>query len=419
MPVGNNNAILAAQIEKVQPNDLEELYALDSVLWGKIKARPKDTVSTRPERVVFNVYPGGKSRQVTLDGDDLGRGGAPQFAYGTIAPYAFLNAFEWTELSKIATDNREKAVVDYFQKVLKTQSEIGGFVLDSLLAVGDGANTLGTVVSYDSTNHIIYVDNAARFYAGQDVDYYATGVGTAFTETITILGVDPVLKALYLSANPATNPVANGVLLLNQSSGTANSGLAGVTAYNTTSTTGNYMTGVSRSTYPGAFNTPYVDAGTTALSPANARLLLSRLKLASGVKSKPSGTTFAHMGLDQRTAWENAGIVVTQLIQSGNATARDMLAPSQVETIAGIPILTNNKAVPGRIDLLDFSTWYRTEVSPLDFYEVNGNRIFALYGASGAPASSQWSAMYWMGNVVCDNPRKNAMIINLTIPTGF
>lgn len=419
MPVGNNNAILAAQLEKVNGSDLEELYALDSVLWKEIKAQSKDTVSTRPERVVFDVYPGGKSRQVTLDGDDLGRGGAPQFAFGTVAPFAFANAFEWTELAKIATDSREKAVVDYMTKVLKTQAAIGAFNLDSLISVGDGANTLGTVVSYDNVNFIIFVDNAARFYAGMDVDYYAGGVGTAKTETITILGVDNTNKALYLSANPPTLPVATGALLENQSAGTANSGLAGILAYQSAATTGNYMTGVSRTTFPGAFTTPNVNAGSVALTPALARLLLAQLKLASGVDTKPGSGVKAHLGLDQRTAWENTGIVVTQLIQAGNATSRDMLPAQQIETIGGIEMLTNLKAIPGRIDLLDFNTWYRTEVQPLDFYQVGSQRVFQIYGASGAPASSQWSAMIWMGNVVCKNPRRNAFINGLLIPSGY
>jgi hypothetical protein len=194
--------------------------------------------------------------------------------------------------------------------------------------------------------------------------------------------------------------------------------LNGILAYQSSATTGTYI-GVNRATYPGAFTTPNVNAGTVALTPQLARLLLAQLKLARGVDSKPGDMVRAHMGLDQRAAWENTGIVVTQLIQSGDATARDMLSKEQVDMIGGIEIITNLKAIPGRIDLLDFSTWYRTEVQPLDFYEVEGRKIFQLYGTSGAPAASQWSAQIWMGNVVCDNTRRNAFMYNLVVPTGY
>lgn len=419
MPVGNNATTLALQLEKVHSEDLDDLFALDSVFWKNIKARPKDTVSTRPERVPFKVYPGGKARQVTLDGDDLGRGGAPQLTFGTIAPVAFDWALEWTKLAEIATDDREKAVENYLTDILKEHARVAANNIDSLLSYGDGSNTLGTVTAYDSTNHIITVDNAARFYAGQDVDYYAGGLGTGLTETITILATDNN-HSLYLSANPTTNPVANGILLENQSSGTANTGLNGILAYQTSLTnTGTYL-GVARSSFPVAFTTPNVAAGSVALSPALARLLLNQLKLARGVNVKASDSAKFHCGLDQAAAWENAGITVTQILQTGDTTGHDMLSKEQVSTVAGIPLLTNLKAIQGRMDLIDFSTWYRTEVQALDFYEVEGKgRVFPIYGASGGLASSFISYMIWMGNIVCANPRKNAFISGLTIPTGY
>lgn len=418
MPVGSNSSILAAQLEKVHSPDLEDLFELDSVFWKYIKARPKDVVSTRPERIVYKVYPGGKSRVVNLDGGDMGRGGAPVYAFGNIAPVSFDWIMEWTKLAQIATDSREKAVVDYMADILSTHAKVAAFNIDSLLSYGDGANTLGVVTSYDNANFIIYVDNSARFYAGQDIDIYNGGLGTTVTTTVTILGTDNTQKALYLSAAASTAPTANALILENNSAGTANSGLNGILAYQAARTTGTY-TGVNVATYPGAFSTPTVNAGNNTLTPQIARLLLAQLKLARGIATKPGANVKFHLGLDQQTAWENTGIVVTQNIQAGNATARDMLAPEQIQTIGGIEMLVNLKAIPGRIDLLDFSTWYRTEVQPLDFYEVDGRKVHPIYGASGGLAASFVSYMIWMGNVVCDNPRANAYINGLTIPSGY
>lgn len=418
MPVGNNSAILAAQLEKLHSPDLEEMFQLDSVFWKYIKARPKDTVSTRPERIVYKVYPGGKSRVVNLDGGDMGRGGAPQYTFGNIAPVSFDWIMEWTKLAEIGSDSREKAVVDYMAEILKDHTRIAAFNIDSLLSYGDGANTLGTVTSYDATNFIIVVDNAARFYAGQDIDVYNGGLGTSLTVTLTILGVDNTNKSLYLAADASTHPTANALILENNSAGTANSGLNGILAYQAARTSGTY-TGVNVASFPGAFSTPTVNAGSVALTPQIARLLLAQLKLARGVNTKPGAQVRMHLGLDQQAAWENTGIVITENMQTGGSTARDMLAPEMVQTIGGIPMLVNLKAIPGRIDLIDFETWYRTEVQPLDFYEVDGKRVFWPMGTSGGIAASMISYMYWMGNVVNDNPRANAFISALSVPAGY
>jgi hypothetical protein len=417
MAIGNNAAILAAELEKVHSADLEKLFQFDSVFWSLIKARPKDTVSVRPERIVYKVSNGAKSRAVNLEAGDMGRGGAPQYVFGSVAPVSYDWIIEWTKLADIATDNRQKAVVDYMSEILASHSETAAFNLDSLLSYGDGSNTLGIVTSYDNTNFIVYVDNATRFYVNQDVDLYSA-LGTASLTTFTITGIDPNAKALYLAGAPGSAPVANYLLLENNSAGTAASGLNGILAYQVNSATG-YYTGVSRAANPGVFSTPTVNAGGATLTPALARLLLNQLKIARGVTTKMGNNVKLHTGLDQQAAWENTGINVTQNIQGANATARDMLAPDQVATLAGIPFLVNLKAIPGRIDLLDFSTYYRTEVQPLDMYSVGGQKVFWPMGASGGIVAAQMSYMIWMGNVVCENPRANAFISNLAVPSGY
>lgn len=418
MAVGNNASVLAGQLEKVHSSDIEDLFQLDSVLWKYFKARPKDEVSTRPERIPYEVGIGIKSRASSFDGQDLGRGGAPDYTYGNVAPVSFSWNLEWTKLADVATDNREKAVFNYMTERLKKHSAAAAFNIDSLISYGDGSNTLGVVTSYDNVNYIIYVDNAARFYRGQDVDGYNSGLGTTLTAVYTLSGVDARAKALYLGAAPSVAPTAGALLLENNSPGTANSGLNGILAYQSALTTGTY-TGVSRAAYPGSFTTPNVNAGNATLTPQIARLMLAQLKLARGTATTPGNNVKLHMGLDQQTAWENTGINVTQNIQGGNATARDMLAPEAVSTMGGIPIIVNIKAIPGRIDLLDFDTWYRIETAPLDFYEVGTNRVFPIYGASGGIASAMISYMMWIGNIVCSNTLRNAFISGLAIPTSY
>ena len=418
MPVANAAAIIAAEIEKVHSADLEELFQFDAIMWPLIKARPKDTVSLRPERVEFKISKGTKSRAVNLDGGDMGRGAAAQRIFGNIAPVSFDWILEWTELFDIASNSTEKAVVEGVKSILGDNTETAAFNVDSLVSFSQGANELGTVTSYDNVNFIIYVDNAERFYVNQDIDIYNGGVGTAISSTVTITAIEPLTGAVYIAANPTTIPAANATILENNSPGTTGSGVMGYLGYQVNSATGYYL-GISRAAYPGLFSTPAVNAANNTLTPAMARLLINQLRIARGVKAKPGSMVKLVMNYDQQAAWENTGINVTQNIQSGDATGRDMLAAEQVETIAGLPILLNPKAPPGRIDLIDFSTYYRTEVQPLDIYSVGNVRLFWPMGASGGIASSKISYMYWMGNVVCENPRKNAYMYNLVSPAGY
>lgn len=420
MPIGNNAAILAGQLEKVSSRDLNDMVALDSVFWNLIKVRPKDVVSTRPERIVYKVGRGIKSRATGLDGQDLGRGGAPQFAYGNVPPVSFDWAAEWTHLSDIASDNREKAVFDYMSVVMKDLAKAPAFNLDSLMSYGDGSNTLCTVTSYDAGNLIIYVDNAARVEAGQDLDLYNGGLGTTMTSVVTVKGTVNGSKAIYLTSAPSTAPTVGALLLENNSPGTTGSGINGILAYIANRTGGTY-TGVPIASYPGFFQTPNVNAGGATLTPQIARLLLAQIQLAKGVKAtQQNGNIKFHMNLDQATAWENTGLSVTTQFQSGtSAIARDTLAAKQITTIGGIEIIRNIKAIQGRIDLIDFDTWHRTEVAELDLYRVGNTSMFPVYGASGGLTTSQISYMIWMGNFVCDEPTANAFISNLAIPPGY
>lgn len=416
MAAANNASTLGEQLEKVRP-DLQTLFQLDPTLFTRIMARPSDTVSTRPERIPFEALSGGKSRALNLDGGDMGRGGGPQIAVGTLSPVYFGFALEWTKLAEIATNSKEKAIASYAKQILKNGMAQFKSNLDSLISYGDGANTLGTVTAWDGTNFIATVDNANRFYDGQDIDNW-TAIGGTNRGTLTILSVDANNKQIYFSGSPALGTAANDLLLENGSSGAANSGVNGISSLQVNSNVGTYM-GVTRSNYPGKFSTPTVSAGGATLSPAIARLLLNQLKIAMGADITATDDYIFYMGLDQQAAWENTGIVVTQNIQNGDATARDMLAKKQITTIGGIEIVPSLKAIPGRVDLLAMKHFFRTEIQPIDYYEAGGQTVFPPYAASGGIAAAYMTYLIWGGNIGSNNPRAGAFISNLAIPSGY
>ena len=412
-----NAQSLGVQIEKIRGNTLQKMWLLEQTLWDRLSGTDKDIVSSRPERIPLAILSGGKARVWNPDGGDMGRGSGPTLGFGNLAPVYQNYNMEWTTLSNIATNSREKATTDYLDFTLTNGMEQFKSNLDSLLSWGDATNTLGTITSFTSGTQVVYVDNANRFYDGQDVDY-TTAIGTTPTATVTINTVDAPNKAVYLTAT-TTALATGGLLLQNNSSGLANSGLAGPLAYNVNGNSGTFL-GITKATYPGKFSTPYVNAANNTITPAMGRLLLNQMKIAMGSDNAPGAGYFFHMGYDQQAAWENTGLNVTQITQTGPAaTGRDQLPATQVATIGGVEIVANPKAIAGRIDLLASKYWFRQEIQPLDFFELDGKTVFPIYGTSGAPAALGWSSLVWGGNFGCTQPRRQAYMANLSVPSGY
>ena len=429
MPIGNAVAEVAAELEKVR-HKLPKMFALSQTFINLVRARTEtDKVSYRPERIPFQVSGGVKARSgQLLDGQDLGRGGGPQLVYGSLAPVEFDWIIEWTKHAEIATDSTEKSVVDYAKLILKEHMAAANHDLDSVSIFGDSANTVGIVTPnvnvtgspfyVAGTPAILYVDNANRFRQGADYDLYNGGPGTAITETITVTGIDYGNNALYVATSPATAPTSGAYLFINNSTAVVGSGLNGIQSLNQTSSGGTFM-GITKSANPGSFQTSAINAQGATLTPQLARLLLNTLIINAGMDEVDKADYRFLSGLGQKAVWESTGIAQTQVIQPGNAVAHDMLPGQQIDTIGGIKLIASKKYIPGRIDLVDMTTWFMSEVQELDFYSIGAAEMFPVYGASGGIASAMLKYMIWVGNIGCDNPKRNAVLYNLAPATGF
>src|SRR5512146_89330 len=198
MPVGNWAADVALQHEKVRP-DLELMYQQDFTLFGKIKARGDiEVVSGRPTRVPMELLAGGKGRVFNPDGGNLGRGSAPQTDLYTLVPIYIETAGEYTKKAEIDTNSKEKAIENYVNLVNKRLMTQHNVLIESMLAYGDGANTLDTATG-NGSGATVTVNNANQFYDNQDIDVYAS-VGGAFRGTFTIQSVDAPNKTLYFTS---------------------------------------------------------------------------------------------------------------------------------------------------------------------------------------------------------------------------
>lgn len=424
-PAGNNAAAISFELERVRPK-LPELFAVDDTLFNLILARTKrDEVSFRPERIPFQVSNGVAGQVVSLDGGDMGVGGGPQTTYGSLSPVQFDWIIQWTKQAEIGTDSSEKATKKYAQLILRSHMKAAQNDLGALIAYGDGANTVGvataaSALSGDGVNYAVAVDNATRFRQGAQYDYYNSGVGGGKSGTFLVTGIDYVNKLLYLGTSAPSPTVSSGaaILFLN-SAGTAGSGINGFTALQSYSTTGSYM-GVTKTSFPGNFVTPSVNAGAAALTPQVARLILNYLYIVSNIEDGDMSDYLFHTGVDQAAAWENVGSVITQIIQSGQqAESRDQLANNMPQTIGGIKLRKSRQALPGRIDLLDLGTWFVAQVQELDYYSAGGQEVFWPYGPSGGINAAYLKYLIWVGNVGCDNPKRNGVIYNLTVPSGY
>jgi hypothetical protein len=429
MPVGNAAAEVAAELERVRPN-LPKLFAVENTFFNIVNAKAQhEKRSFRPDRIPFQVSSGSKGRTVNVDGGDMGRGGGPQLVYGSLGVTQKDWIIEWTKQAEVATDSREKSTVDYAKLILRGHMKDAQHDLDSLIMFGDSADTVGIVTPntnvsgspfYDSTNLIVYVDNATRFRQGADYDLYNGGPGTTITTTVTIKGIDYAKKALYLTATPSTAPTSGAYLIFNNSTGVLGSGINGMLSLLPTSNPTTYM-GVNTAANPGNFVTPAVNAGGTTLTPQLARLLLNTLIISAQIDPQDDKSQYMFVtDIAQKAAWENTGISVTQMQSTtGNVGARDTLPAEMVDTIGGIRLMASRKGVPGRVNLIDLSTWFVSEVQPLDYYSAGSVETFWPMGASGGIAAAFLKYLFWIGNIGCDNPKNNGVLYGLANPNQY
>src|SRR6266568_3197328 len=91
----------------------------------------------------------------------------------------------------------------------------------------------------------------------------------------------------------------------------------------------------------------------------------------------------------------------------------------QNNAISGIPIKSSVNADQTRVDFLDLSHWGRAVLKDIDFYEVNGNTVFPIYGASGGLAASYIFYFDTAFQVWDHSPRTGAFVDTHAQPSGY
>ena len=418
MPAQANANVLALQLEKVR-DKVPLLYERDDILLTMIQQRGDiERVSSRNMRLPLQLVPGGKAGSYNADGGDLGRGSGSQYDVAQVSPIFFRFAVEMTKLAQYATTGRERAVEDNAKReVVNGMRQFRSF-LDKLMQTA-GNGVLGTVGSFATTTWTMSTPpGAALVYPGQTIQVYDPTL-TTNRGTANVVSADPIsgTQTIVVDGNP-TGLTAGDVIVHDGLSGASPVSLFGIKYHQNNATTGTWLN-LNRATYPVQLATPRVNAGNAALTPAAVRLAINKVRKALGINHLSK--LIAYMAVEQEHAWENLGITVSQVIKEGGSqggTDLDLLFTGR-KTMSGVPIKSSVNADQTRVDFLDLSHWGRAVLKDIDFYEVNGNTVFPIYGASGGLAASFIFYFDTAFQIWNDSPRSGAYIDTLARPSGY
>lgn len=420
MAIANAAQALASEQEYVRP-ELEDLALSSSKLWKRIgKNTQVKPVSDRPSRIPTMPSRGGKPRVGNMNGGDMGIGSGPTQVPGQLTTVCYIHAFSYTAQAEYATDSDEKAIENFATLTRSIAPKAFADFLDIQLQ-GNGSNQIDTIVStVTSGGNIVglVVNNANFFLDDQDVDIWSA-VGGTFEGTITVESSDIQTNTLWLATPVATGTYTAGQgLFTSGASAQANTGLAGLRAYQVATNTGNWM-GVNRQDWPGKYICQSY-AANGALTPQIVRVVEAQIELAKSEEESEEGVV-AHCTPAEQIAWENNALLVQHIdmaLLKGDSSV-DMLKRKAPSTIAGYEMLVNPRALPGTIDFIKLANWFRIETKPVDFYDVAGQTLFPVYGQSGGLTSAMVFYMVYEGQVGAVQTRENAFVNGITIQHGL
>lgn len=385
-----------------------------------------EIVSPRNMRISMQVRPGGKGGQANMDGGDLGRGGGTQRIEANLSPIFLKFGVEVNKLVEYATNKPEKAVENIAKKEIKNGMAQFRAFLD-MLAQTNGTGVLGTIANPTNggatwTMGGPYYCNL--FYIGQTVAVMSADF-TVNRGYVDILTIDATPGTVQITVQTSTTNgatlatiLATDVVVPEGITGTGTpTSLYGLKYHHNSASTGTWLN-QNRANYP-EIRTPYINANSTLIT-GHVRAARNRIRKALGINALNNVKFIAYMGLEQQHAWEQLGITISEMIRSGAGKEQipDLLFSGD-GTMAGAPIKTSIHADPTRIDFIALANWVRAVIQEIDFYEVGGQTIFPVYGASGGLAAA-YLFYYILGmQLACQNPRLAAYISGLNVPTYY
>jgi hypothetical protein len=422
MAVQNNAQTIALQLEKVR-DKVPILYERDDVLLSMIQQRGDiEKVSSRNMRLPLQLIPGGKAGSYSADGGDLGLGSGTTYDVAQVTPIFFRFAVQITKLVEYASNSREKAIENAVKREIANGMKQFRAFLDKVIQTA-GNGVLGTISSISGSTFTMTIPTgAALVYVGQTIQIYdptlTTNRNVAASVVTSVLGADPINAQTITVDNVPSGTSVNDVIVHDGLTGSQPVSLFGIKYHQNNATTGTWLN-LNRATYPQQLQTPRVNAGNAALVPGYVRLAINKVRKSLGINQL--GKLIAYTSVEQEHAWENLGITISQVIKEGaGSRANDLdLLFSGKKTMSGIPIKSSINADQTRIDFLDLSHWGRAVMKDIDFFEVGGQTVFPIYGASGGISASFIFYFDTGFQVWNDSPRSGSYIDTLARPSGY
>ena len=424
MPAQANANVIALQLEKVR-DKVPLLYERDDILFTMIQQRGDvEKVSSRNMRLPLQVNPGRQSRVVQRRWRRPGPRFGTSYDVAQVSPIFFRFAIEITKLVEYATTGTRTRHRKRHEARSGERDETVPRVPRQADADGRQRRARHDRHGDAGTTFTMTVPNgAALVYPGQTIQIYDTtlttnrNVAAGVTTTVLTRGSHHCAATSRWTTCPRGRSPTD-VIVHDGLSGAQPVSLFGIKYHQNNATTGTWLN-LNRATYPVQLQTPRVNAGNAALTPANVRLAINKVRKSLGINHLSK--LIAYMAVEQEHAWENLGITVSQIIKEGgggNGNDLDLLFTGR-KTMSGVPIKSSVNADQTRVDFLDLSHWGRAVLKDIDFYEVNGNTVFPIYGASGGIAAAYIFYFDTAFQVWDDSPRSGAYIDTFARPSGY
>ena len=419
MAVGGTQ-LLSVEMEKVRKK-LSMLYEIEEAkFFSSIEKKDVEVISERDMRIPLAIGPGGYFGYYNPDGGDLGIGDGPVYDKAVINANHFKHAIQWNTKAQWGTDDSRKSVINLFKELMaKAMPEFRRQTEAQCMTAGNGI--LATVTSVSTTtlaNDTLTCTTdgygVKLMRKGQRVLVYDSTLSAARNATaVKIIGYDLVNKRVQLEA--AVAGVVPGDFILPEGLVGANPvGLFGVPYHVSNSTVGAWL-GLPRATTP-EVHSNRVNAGGAALSPAFARRAINAIGDRLGIDNKTPLTAWMHPA--QVQAYEALGQLVSTINKENSEQGLNLFFSENMR-LAGAPVRPNFMWNKTRIDFLTNDHWGRAELHPIDYYTVDGRKIFEMRGPSGGVAASQVFYIVASWNLFCDSPPAQSYIDNLLVPTGY
>lgn len=389
------NPLAEAAVEAVELENfakgIQDLVFKGHTVYNFIKKKSKTfptSVTTqaggvsRPSfRIPVRMQSGAAIFQATGNGDALGRGTGSLWISGDISPIGLFAGCEITYLARIATQGPKRSLITLRAEELKNSFNQFMQGLDAqFLSDGSGAilqipstatvnnNTLG---GSNPSSIVGLGGQANQFQEQQVIQIFPTegGVARITPATATVSYVDGANDTVYFSTALPTSTAAGDFVMIQGSTGAANSGLAGIYTYQIAGNTGTVLN-LSRSTYPGQLSTPNINKNTQAITTTDAYKAEILIGRGLGPDHEAVSEFEWICGPDQELAVTQlyTNVLQQNYVPPGDK-ALDMTKRHMSPTYAGRALNVSYTAKQGRMDAICPETWGIVETVEPSLYD--------------------------------------------------